>query len=125
MLHAYVIAPDWNALGSNPIEKLMGLRPFVSLVCLGLLFGLSVEVAKFVGAVFRSEAAVLFFPIAAGAMIGGAQGAAIPTELWGFPDAIVFRSETLLVVTGAVSGLLLAAPTIILSMRIRNRGRPW
>lgn len=124
-IHAYVISPDWEAMGHAAIASLIGWRPLLALVCTGLLFGLSVEVAKFTGAVFRSEGAVLFLPVVAGAFIGAVQGELVVSNLWGFAADTAFRSETLRLLTGAACGLILSFPTVMIAIAIRQRGTPW
>lgn len=125
LLHAYVICPDWERLGPTAVENLAGIRPLLALVATGLLFGLAIEVAKFLGAVLRSEGAVMLAPIVAGAAVGALQGAIVPTELWGFADSVVYRSETTRVLSGAMCGFILTVPSIMIGIRLRRRGRPW
>lgn len=125
LLHAYVISPDWEQLGPTAIEKLAGIRPLLALIVTGLFFGLAIEVAKFLGAVLRSEGAVMLAPIVAGAAIGALQGTVIPTELWGFAESVVYRSETTRIFSGAMCGFILAVPAIMIGIGIRRRGRPW
>jgi hypothetical protein len=95
----------------------------LALAATGLLFGLAIEVAKFVGGVLRSEAVVLFGPMAVGAAVGALQGILVPTDLWGFAESVTFRSAGIRVGLGAMSGLLLAGPSITISIAIRRRGR--
>jgi hypothetical protein len=125
LIHAYVICPDWQRLGPTVIEKLAGVGPLLALVCTGLFFGLAIELAKFLGAVLRSESAVMLAPIAAGAAIGALQGAVVPTELWGFAKSVVFRSESTRILSGAICGLILTIPTVMIGIGIRRGGRPW
>jgi len=124
-IHAYVICPDWEQLGPTAIEKLAGLRPLLALLFTGLFFGLSIEVAKFLGAVLRSEGAVMLAPIVAGAAIGALQGTVVPTELWGFAESVVYRSESTRILSGAMCGFILTVPSIMIGIGIRRRGRPW
>ena len=124
-IHAYVISPDWEAMGQKAVAALIGWRPFIALICTGLLFGLSVEVAKFIGAVFRSEGAVLFLPILAGASIGALQGGFVVSNLWGFAADTVFRGDSLRLFSGAVCGFILSYPTVMIGIAIRRRGTPW
>ncbi len=124
-LHAYVICPDLKRLGESTIETLVGGRPFLALVFMGLLFGLGVEVAKFCGAALQSEIAVMLAPITVGATMGGLQGAIVPTEIWGFSESVIFHSANTRVVSGAVCGLILTVPTIMIGVKIRSMGKPW
>lgn len=124
-IHAYVISPNWKAMGQNAIAALLGWQPFVALVCTGFVFGLSVEVAKFIGGVCRSEGAVLFLPVVAGALIGTLQGHFVVSNLWGFAADTVFRGENLRFLTGAVCGFILSYPTVMIGIAIRRRGAPW
>lgn len=124
-VHAYLICPDWTQLGPDGVEQLAGFRPLVALTSMGLLFGLIVEVAKFSGAVLRSEFATVFGPIAAGAAVGALQGAVVPTAAWGFAASVVYRSEETRILSGALVGLMLAVPAIMIGISIRQRGRPW
>jgi len=124
-IHAYVISPDWEAMGQNAVAALIGWRPFIALICTGLVFGLSVEVAKFIGAVFRSEGAVLFLPVLAGALVGALQGMAVLSHFWGFAADTAFRSDAVRTVSGAVLGLILSYPTVMIGIAIRRGGRPW
>ena len=124
-IHAYIISPDWESLGSTAIERLAGFRPLVALVSTGLSFGLAIEVAKFLGAVMRSEGAVMFLPIVAGAGIGALQGAFVSTEIWGFADSVAYRSEVTRILSGAACGFILTVPAIMIGIGIRRRGTPW
>lgn len=124
-IHAYVICPDWEAMGQNAIPVLLSWQPFVALLCAGLFFGLSVEVAKFIGAVFRSKGTVLFLPAMAGALIGALQGNFVVSNLWGFTADTVFRGDGLRLLTGALCGLILSYPTVMIGIAIRRRGTPW
>ena len=125
LLHAYIICPDWEQLGPTAFEKLAGSRPWVALVAVGLLFGVAIEIAKFLGAVLRSEGATISWPMLAGATIGALQGAVVPTEVWGFAESVVYRSDNIRILSGAVSGFVLTAPSIMIGIAIRRRGRPW
>lgn len=124
-LHAYVFSLDWERLGSTAIEQLAGVRPLMALVAVGLLFGFSIEVAKFCGAMLRSEAAVMLAPIVAGAAVGAMQGSLVTSESWGFAESVVFRSDETRLAVGAVCGFILTVPSIMLGIAIRRRGRPW
>jgi hypothetical protein len=124
-IHAYVISPDWDAMGQNAVAALIGWRPFVALICTGFVFGFSVEVGKFIGALFRSEGAVLFLPIMVGAIIGALQGGFVVSNLWGFAADTVFRGENLRLLTGAICGFILSYPTVMIGIIIRRRGTPW
>ncbi|GAB4374952.1 MAG: hypothetical protein Kow0042_19980 [Calditrichia bacterium] len=124
-IHAYVISPDWEVMGQNAVAALIGWRPLIALICTGFIFGLSVEVAKFIGAVFRSEGAVLLLPMVAGALIGALQGEFVVSNLWGFAANTVFRGDNLRLLTGAVCGFILSYPTVIIGIAIRRRGKPW
>jgi hypothetical protein len=124
-IHTYVISPDWEAMGQNAVSTLIGWRPFIALICTGLVFGLSVEVAKFIGAVLHSRRAILLLPILAGALIGALQGKFITSNLWGFATHTVFRNDTLRLLTGAIFGFILSYPTIIIGIGIRRKGKPW
>jgi hypothetical protein len=73
-IHAYVISPDWDTMVQKAVTALIGWRLSVALICTGFVFGFSVEVGKFIGALFRSEGVVLFLPITVGAMIGALRG---------------------------------------------------
>ena len=125
LIHAYVISPDWEAMGQQTVAAIIGWRPFIALICTGLVFGFSVEVAKFLGAVFRSEGAVLFLPVLAGALIGAFQGTLVVSNLWGFAADTVFRGDNLRLLTGAVCGSILSYPTVMIGIAIRRRGTPW
>lgn len=125
LVHAYLISPDWEAMGQNAIASLLGWRPFMALICTGFVFGLSVKVASFIGAVFRSEGAVLFSPIIAGALIGALQGEFVASDLWGFAADTVFRGENLRLLTGAICGCILSYPTVMIDIAIRRKGTPW
>lgn len=125
VIHAYVICPDWETMGQGAITALRGWQPFAALMCTGLIFGLAVEVAKFTGAVFRSEGAVLFLPIVAGALIGALQGHFVTTDFWGFAPDTVFRGDTLRLLTGAMCGFILSYPTVLIGISIRRTGTPW
>ncbi len=122
---AYVICPDWEGLNEATIEELVAIRPFLALAITGLLYGLAIEVAKFCGAVLRSEAAIMLTPIAVGAAIGALQGLLVPSELWGFSESVVFRSETTRLLGGAIGGFILTVPVIMISIGVRRGGRPW
>ncbi len=124
-IHAYVISPDWEAMGQEAFAALIGWRPYTALICTGLAFGLSVEVAKFIGAVFRSEGLVLFLPVVAGALIGALQGEFVVSNLWGFAVDTVFRGHNLRLLTGAVCGFILSYPTVMIGITVRRRGTPW
>ena len=124
-LHAYFICPDWEQLGPTALEKLSGIQPIFMLVVIGLLFGLTVEIAKFSGAVIRSQGAVLFAPVATGAAIGALQGSLVTTGLWGFAESVVYRSDNVRVFSGALIGVVLSVPAITIGIAIRKRGRPW
>jgi len=124
-IHAYVICPDWEAMGNNAVAVLFQWRSFVALICTGFVFGLSVEIAKFMGAVFRSDGAIFFLPVLAGVSIGVLQGYFIDSSFWGFGNDVVFRGEFLRCLTGAICGLLLTYPTIMIGITIRQRGRHW
>lgn len=125
LLHAYVISPDWERLGPTAIEQLAGARPLIALAAVGLLFGLSIEVVKFGGALLRSEAAVILAPIIAGAAVGAMQGSLVTSESWGFAETAVFRSDGTRLVAGAICGFILTVPSIMIGIAIRQRGRPW
>lgn len=125
MIHAYIICPDWGQITGSAMEELSGMKPFLSLVIIGLLFGLAIEIAKFGGAVLHSEAAVMLAPIIVGTMVGIFQGSLVPTDFWGFDDSIAFRSETTRIVSGAVCGFILTIPTIMIGIKMRLRGQPW
>jgi hypothetical protein len=124
-IHAYVISPDWEVMGQNAIASLLGWQPFIALICTGFVFGLSVEIAKFIGGVFRSEGAVLFLPVVAGAIIGALQGNFVVSSLWGFAADTVFRNEGTRLSTGALCGFILSYPTVMIGVAIRRRGTPW
>jgi len=124
-IHAYVISPDWEAMGQSSRAAIIGWRPLIALIVTGVIFGLSVEVAKFVGAVFRSEGAVLFLPVVAGALIGTLQGEFVVSESWGFASDTVFRGHNLRLLTGAVCGVILSYPTVMIGIAIRRKGTPW
>lgn len=124
-IHAYVISPDWETMGQKALAALIGWRPLVSLICTGLVFGLSVEVAKFIGALLRSEGAVLFLPLMAGALIGALQGGFVVSNLWGFAADTVFRGYNLRVLTGAICGFILSYPTVMIGIAVRRKGTPW
>ncbi|MGB9680971.1 MAG: hypothetical protein ACPLXL_00205 [Minisyncoccia bacterium] len=123
-IHAYVISPDWEVMEQNTINAIFGWRPFIALVVTGFVFGLSVEVARFIGVVFRSEGAILFLPVFAGAVIGALQGKFVASNLWGFAPGTVFRDEYFRLWTGAVGGLILSVPTVVIGIIIRHRSRP-
>src|SRR6266545_323928 len=101
LIHAYIVSPDWDEMGQRTFSLLLQWRPVVSLLLTGLLFGLGVEVAKFMGAIFLSQAAVLFLPIVSGVVIGGLQGEIISTDIWGFSREVVFRAESTRIFVGA------------------------
>jgi hypothetical protein len=124
-IHAYVISPDWEAMGQKAVAAIIGWRPFIAMICTGFVFGLSVEVAKFIGAVFSSEGAVLFLPVIAGALIGTLQGEFVVSNLWGFATNTVFRGDNLRLLIGAVCGFILSYPTVMIGIAIRRRGTPW
>ena len=124
-IHAYVISPDWEVMGQKAFDTLIGWRPLVALICIGLIFGLSVEVAKFIGAVFRSQGAVLFLPVVAGALIGALQGGLAVFDMWGFAADTAFRGDNLRLLTGVVCGFILSYPTVMIGIAIRRRGTPW
>jgi uncharacterized membrane protein len=125
LIHAYLLCPDWEAMGQNAITALLGGQPLVVLVCTGLVFGLAVEIAKFIGATFRSEGAVLFFPVLAGALIGVLQGLLVVSNLWGFAADTVFKGDNFRLLTGAACGAILSYPTVLFGMAVRRRGTPW
>ena len=124
-IHAYVICPDWSQLESTAIENLAGFRPLIALVLTGLLFGLSIELSKFFGAVLRSEIVVMLAPIVAGVAIGVLQGIIVPTSLWGFAETVVYRSENTRILSGAMCGFILTIPSIMIGIAIRRKGEPW
>lgn len=124
-VHANFICPDWEAMGQNAITALLGWQPLVALVCTGLVFGLSVEVAKFIGAAFRSEGATLFLPLVAGALIGALQGHLVVSSLWGFAADTVFKGDNFRLMTGAACGAILSYPTVLFGMAVRRIGTPW
>lgn len=124
-IHAYVICPDWEAMGQNAISALLGWQSFAALICAGLVFGLSIEVAKFIGVVLRSEGAIIFLPVVTGAFIGALQGHLVGSNLWGFASDTLFRGENLRLLTGAVCGFILSPPTVMISIAIRRKGTPW
>lgn len=112
-------------MGQSTITTLLGWQSFIALIAAGFVFGLSVEVAKFIGVVFRSEGAILFLPIVAGITIGTLQGILVTSNLWGFPPDTVFRDEHIRILTGSIVGLILSYPTIIVGLSIRRNGTPW
>jgi len=124
-IHAYVISPDWEAMGQNSLAALIGWRPLIALIVTGFILGLSVEVAKFIGAAFSSEGAVLFLPVVAGALIGALQGECVVSDLWGFAADTVFRGHNLRLLTGAICGCILSYPTVMIGIAIRRKGTPW
>lgn len=124
-IHAYVISPDWGAMGQNAIASLTGWKPVLALMITGLAFGFCVEAAKFLGAVFRSEGAVLLLPLVAGALIRVLQAQAMASDVWGFAADTHFRGDDLRVVTGAVCGFILSYPTVVIGIALRRRGVPW
>jgi glucose-6-phosphate-specific signal transduction histidine kinase len=125
LIHAYLVCPDWERLGESVIQELVRGRPFLSLVCMGLLYGFAIEAAKFCGAVLRSEVGVMLAPIVVGTIIGGFQGSLVPSGIWGFSDSVIFRTENTRIISGAICGFILALPTIMIGIGIRKRGQPW
>jgi hypothetical protein len=125
LIHAYFLCPDWEAMGQDAITALRGGQPLVALVCTGLVFGLAVEIAKFIGATFRSEGAVLFFPVLTGALIGALQGHLVVSNLWGFAADTVFKDGNFRHLTGVACGAILSYPTVMFGIAVRRRGTPW
>lgn len=125
LFHAYVFCPDWTLMGQSALTLLKGTQPLRSLMFMGLFFGIAIEIAKFLGAVTRSQGAVLLFPGIAGILIGINQGMVIVQPEWGFSPHTIFRGETFRVVTGAVVGLFMTYPAIMLGIAIRRTGRQW
>jgi hypothetical protein len=124
-IHAYVISPNWEAMGNRAASALAGWQAVVALICVGLAFGLAVEVSKFVGAVLRSQGAVLLFPLLAGATVGSLQGVLVVSDWWGFAASTVFRSDDLRIWTGAVCGFILCYPVVLIGIALRRTGLPW
>jgi len=103
-------------------EKIIsGPRPVIVLACIGIVFGFAIEVAKFLGAVLRSRRAVIFAPLLTGSAIGVLQGFIIPAELWGFSDSVVYSSEWLRMVSGALCGAFAALCAIRWSLAMRGQ----
>lgn len=123
--HAYVICINWDVISAQQINMIFSAQPFIALVCAGFVFGLSIEIAKFIGAVFRSDGLTVFLPILVGAVVGALQASLIVTKWWGFEPQIVFRSEGIRLLTGVVCGFVMCPPTLRIGIFIRRRGRPW
>jgi hypothetical protein len=124
-IHAYVISPDWETMGQRSLQNLAGVTPVLALICTGLAFGLAIQLSTFIGGVLRSEPLVIFLPIVVGAVVGGLQGILVSTGLWGFNATTAFRSDGMRVVTGAICGFILTVPSIMIGIRLRQRGSPW
>lgn len=112
-------------MGQSAFTMLKGSQALRSLMFMGLFFGVSIEIAKFLGAVTRSQGAVLLFPVIAGILIGVNQGLVIVQPEWGFSPQTIFRGETFRAVTGAAVGLFMTYPAIVLGIAIRRTGRQW
>ncbi len=123
-IHAYVISPNWGMM-SQSIGSLVSWRSLLALICTGFLFGVSIEIAKFFGGSLRSNKLVLLLPIVGGVAIGVVQGLAVVTNFWGFPENLTFRDSDTRLWTGAMTGLILTYPSIIMGIVIRRKGMPW
>lgn len=123
LVHAYVMAPDWSLLGPAGPRSLAGVAPVLSLMFVGAVYGLVVEVAKFLGAAIRSSAAVLAGPFIAGGFIGAMQGVWVATPDWGWNDGVLFRPAATRILAGLVTGLILAVPTVLVGVAIRGAHR--
>jgi glucose-6-phosphate-specific signal transduction histidine kinase len=124
-IHAYVISPDWEIMGQSTFQNLAGLRPVLVLICTGLVFGLAIQIAAFTGGAVRSEPLVIFLPIVVGAGVGVLQGMVISSGFWGYDPTTVFRSDVTRLVSGGMCGFILTPPSIMIGIRLRQRGRPW
>jgi len=124
-IHAYVISPDWESMGQSSLQNLAGLRPVLALICTGLVFGLAIQIATFIGGALRSEPLVIFLPIIVGAGVGALQGMVVSSAVWGFDPTTVFRSDVTRLVSGGICGFILTPPSIMIGIRLRQRGIPW
>jgi hypothetical protein len=126
-IHAFLVSIDWDRLSQNAVGDVFSVQPVIALIVFGLVYGLCIEVAKFLGAVFRSQGLVLLLPLIAGAILGSFQGTLVAEDVWGFTShGIPFRSADTRAMSGAVFGFILAYPAILAGIGYRSRfGSPW
>jgi hypothetical protein len=126
-IHAFFVSVDWDRLNQTAASDVFGVQPFIALIVFGLVYGLCIDIAKFLGAAFRSPGLVLLLPLIAGAILGSCQGTLVAEDVWGFAEhGIPFRSADTRATSGAVFGLILAYPAILAGIGYRNHfGSPW
>jgi hypothetical protein len=126
-IHAFIVSIDWKCLNQAANKDVFNVQPFIALVVFGLVYGLCIEGAKFLGAVFRSQGLVLFLPLIAGTILGSIQGTLVSDVIWGFAEnGIPLRSEDIRNTSGAIIGFILAYPAILAGIGYRSRfGSPW
>jgi hypothetical protein len=116
-----VLSIDPKGIHPEVMVQLFSQRPFVALVCMGLIFGLSVSLAFILGGAVRSQLAVIGGPLLVGFILGSFQGYLIGTEVWGYVQSgIPLQVLPMRLFIGSWIGLIIVIPTILLSIGIRK-----
>ena len=124
-LHVFVFCLDWSQMKNVNIFLIFNFHSICSLMGVGLILGLTVELLKYYGAVLKSRTAILIWPAFGGGAIGGLQGILVEAQTWGFGSGLVLSSIDTRFFSGAVIGIIVTYPIILWGIKLRQKGEPF